>query len=60
MIYVVVRNNSNPEWNGKIVNRCDAWEMDGEARMRREACKAGWVPMESEITFNGDMVIWVE
>lgn len=60
MIYVVVRNNPKPEWNNKIINRCDAWERDGEARMRREAWADGWVPMESEITPMGDMIIWVE
>lgn len=54
MIYVVNRNSM------EIINRCDAWEIDGERRMRREARMAGWVPMESEITLNGDMVIWVE
>ena len=59
MIYVVVRS-TDENWNGKIVNRCDAWERDGEKRMRREAREAGWVPMESQITFNGDMIIWVE
>lgn len=59
MIYVVVRSKDS-EWNNKIINRCDAWEADGEKRMRREAHEAGWVPMESEITFNGDMIIWVE
>ena len=59
MIYVVVRSKDE-NWNGKIVNRCDAWEQDGEARMRREAREAGWVPVDSEITFNGDMIIWVE
>ena len=59
MIYVVVRSEDE-NWNGKIVNRCDAWEQNGEARMRKEAMEAGWVPMESEITFGGDMIIWVE
>ena len=60
MIYTVVRNNADPLWNMKIVGRCDAWEQGGEARLRREARDAGWVPMESQITFNGDMIIWVE
>ena len=54
MIYVVVRNSN------EIINRCDAWENGGEERMRREAHEAGWVPMESEITMMGDMIIWVE
>ncbi len=58
MIYVVVRNE-NSTWNGRVVNKCDAWERDGEARMRREAWAEGWVPMESEITPMGDMIIWV-
>ena len=60
MIYVVVRNNDNEAFNGKIVNRCDAWEKDGERRMRKEAREEGWVPMESEIPPMGDMIIWVE
>ena len=59
MIYVVVRSVIE-RWNGRIVNKCDAWEQGGEARMRREAHEEGWVPMESEITSNGDMIIWVE
>jgi hypothetical protein len=59
MIYVVVRS-AIARWNNKIINRCDAWEQDGEARMRREAHEEGWVPMESEITPMGDMIIWVE
>lgn len=59
MIYVVVRS-CIARWNGKIINKCDAWEQDGEARMRREAVEEGWVPMESEITSMGDIIIWVE
>lgn len=54
MIYVVLRNV------GKILYRCDAWELDGERKLRKMAREAGWVPMESEITFNGDMIIWAE
>lgn len=46
--------------NNKIINRCDAWELNGEARMRMEAHEQGWVPMESEITASGNMIIWVE
>ena len=53
MIYVVVKET------GKIVNRCDAWERGGERRMRIEAKKAGWSVTGVEITFSGDMVIWV-
>lgn len=59
MIYVVYRGNGNME-HGTILNKCDAWEVNGEARMRKEAYEAGWVPMETEITPMGDMVIWVE
>ena len=54
MIYAVVRTTN------EIICRCDAWEMGGEQRMRKEAREAGYVPMESEITFMGDMVIWCE
>lgn len=54
MIYVVKRDTK------EILNRCDAWELGGEARMRRWAREEGWVPMESEITMMGDMVIWCE
>lgn len=54
MIYVVERASK------KILYRCDAWEAGGELRLRKLAREAGWVPMESEITFSGDMVIWVE
>ena len=59
MIYVVVRSKDE-KWNNRIVNRCDAWEQGGELRMRKEAREAGWIPMESEITAMGDMIIWVE
>lgn len=54
MIYVVLRTNN------KILNRCDAWEQNGELRMRRWAREEGWVPTEIEITLMGDMIIWVE
>ncbi len=52
MIYLV--NKANNE----ILNRCDAWEMGGEERLRKWAYENGFVPLDSEITFMGDMVIW--
>lgn len=54
MIYAVDRNTN------EIICRCDAWERDGEQRMRREARERGYAPMEYEITMMGDMVIWCE
>lgn len=59
MIYVVYRGNGNME-KGTILNRCDAWVMDGEKLMKRWARENGWVPVEIEITMMGNMVIWVE
>lgn len=55
MIYVVKRDEI-----GTILNRCDAWEENGEQRMRRWCRDNGWVLTKVEITFNGDMVLWVE
>ena len=54
MIYVVLRATN------EILNRCDAWEMNGETRMHRWARNEGWVPVDIEITSMGDMIIWVE
>lgn len=59
MIYVVYRGNGNME-HGTILNKCDAWEVNGEERMIRWAREAGWIPTGSEITMTGDMIIWVE
>ena len=53
MIYVV--NVTNRE----IVNHCDAWELGGEDRMIKETRADGWTVVRDEITFMGDMVIWV-
>lgn len=54
MIYVVERMTQ------KIVNRCDAWELGGVPRMCKWASDAGYSTMTQEITFGGDMIIWVE
>lgn len=52
MIYVVLKDEI-----GTILNKCDAWERDGEKRMRRWVRDNGYVAVDIEITFMGDMVI---
>lgn len=44
----------------KILNRCDAWLEGAEGKMIGWAKENGFTPISSEITFMGDMVIWVE
>lgn len=44
----------------KILNRCDAWQVDSVGAMKNWANENGYVVLDTEITFMGDMVIWVE
>lgn len=46
--------------NEQVVNKCDAWEVNGVWRMISEAEAAGYEVCGSEITFMGNMVIWVK
>ena len=52
MIYVVDEND-------KILNRCDAWELDAPFKMAKWAEANGYEVDSTEITFLGDMVIRV-
>lgn len=54
MIYAVLRTTN------EIICRCDAWAWNGIDAMKKEAREKGYVPVEEEITFMGDMVIWCE
>ena len=45
--------------DGKIINRCDAWEMGGEERMVAYAKANGYKVVSTQITPMGDMVIWI-
>ena len=42
-----------------ILNRCDGWVYHSDERMAEWALNEGYEIVSSEITFNGDMVIWV-
>lgn len=53
MIYVVEKKTN------KIVKRCDAWVKNGVENMRAEAYFMGYEILGEEITFMGNMVIWV-
>lgn len=53
MAYVVERET------GKIVDRCDAWDLKSVDRMIQFA-KSGGSNVTCEITMSGDMVIWVD
>ena len=55
MILVALRTD-----NGRILNKCDAWELGGEERMRRWAREQGWILTDVEITSMGNMILWVE
>lgn len=54
MILVALRKD------GKVLNRCDAWEQGGEDRMRKWITEKGWILTDVEITAMGNMVLWVE
>jgi hypothetical protein len=55
MILVALRTD-----NGRILNKCDAWQLDGEKVMRAWIREHGWVLTDVEITPMGNMVLWVE
>ena len=55
MVYVVKKDEI-----GTIVNRCDAWEINAADKMRAWAIENGYEIIKEEITFMGDMVIWVK
>lgn len=46
--------------NNMIVSRCDGWDMEGQRQLERDAKRAGYKIVDREITFMGDMVVWVE
>ena len=43
-----------------ILNRCDAWETNSVEKMKAWAENNGYSIINAEITFMGDMIIWVE
>ena len=53
MVFVVSKKTN------MILNRCDAWISHADERMAEWALSEGYEILSSEITFNGDMVIWV-
>lgn len=53
MIYLVEKATD------KIINKCDAWLADGEKKMIQCAHNMGLKVIDTQITFMGDMVIYV-
>ncbi len=53
MLYVVEKETD------KILFRVDAWDIDCERKARSYIKENGLVLLDSEITFMGDMVMWV-
>ncbi len=43
----------------KIINRCDAWLVDGEEMLLRKAKELGYIVVDEKITMAGDMVIYI-
>lgn len=43
-----------------ILNRCDAWEINSVGKIQKWAEDNGYYIINSEITFMGDMIIWVK
>ena len=54
MVYVVKRDTK------EILNRGDAWERGVVDRMYQWIDENGFTAVDDEITFMGDMVIWVK
>ena len=54
MIYVVDRDSM------QVLNRIDAWVVDGIERMVAWAWNNGFEEVSREITIMGNMVIWVQ
>lgn len=54
MCYVVSKKTD------MILNRCDAWEANSVEKMKEWAENNGYSIINAEITFMGDMIIWVE
>lgn len=57
MVYVV---KDKKDGQFEILNRCDAWEMDADVKMRIWARDNGYVIVDVKITAMGDMLIVVE
>lgn len=57
MVYVV---KDKKDGQFEILNRCDAWEMDADVKMRRWARDKGYVIVDVKITAMGDMLIVVK
>ena len=55
MVYVALMDEA-----GTILNKMDAWCCNADLRMVDWAERHGYRVVKSEITFMGDMVIWVE
>ena len=54
MIYVVLRATN------EIKHRIDAWDTEGEQKMRQWISEHGYVLTDIEYTVIGDMVMWIE
>ena len=54
MFYIVNKTTDS------IVSRCDGWDMDSQRQLVRDAKRAGYRVVGQEITFSGNMVVWVE
>ena len=54
MFYIVNKTTN------MIISRCDGWNMEGQRQLIRDAKRAGYHVIGSEVTFSGDMVCWVE
>ena len=54
MFYIVDKTTN------MIYGYCDAWYIEGQRRLERDAKNAGYHIIERETTLSGDMVVWVE
>lgn len=52
---IIVRMNDN-----KILSRYEAWEVDAYENAIGDVRRNGYEYVKEEITFMGDMVIWVK
>ena len=44
----------------KVIGKCDAWDMETQRQLERDAKRAGYHIVEREITFSGNMIVWCE
>ena len=53
MFYVVDKET------GEVYSWCDGWDMTTQEQLVRDAKNAGYRVVKTEITFSGNMVVWV-